>query len=72
MEITDEMNEWSKKNLERTLDLFQKCGYLYQKKSPINDEVDGKKPNVIKQDDILNLKIALENCNSVEDFLKGI
>lgn len=77
--LPDDLNAWGKENFDEVHNMFQKIlnrnKNLYTKtEKPVTVSASDK-PNreqVIRKDDVTDLKILLESARSVEDFIKNM
>lgn len=76
MDENKEMEEWCKQNFLRTTDMFKRViGKKGKEQVTDPDLLFHNKTNRetnINNDDVTNLKIALDKINTVEDFLNMV
>lgn len=77
--IPDDLNKWSEQTFEQIINIFKKANGLAhesnQKTQQDLDKFEKDRPDretVIGGDDMTNLKIALGNADTVDDFLNSI
>lgn len=71
--LSDGLNELSKQQFEEVMNLFKRSAKL--DKTNENNIKKKNYPNrdiVINSDDITNLKILLETCNNIDEFVKKV
>lgn len=77
--MNEELEKFCKENFENIINMFSKCANVKGDKNVkpkhsqfTNNECKPMRETIIKDDDVLNLKIELENCNTIDEFLNNI
>jgi len=77
--VPDDLNEWSKETFKEVGEMFKKamsnfrCEIESQKNN--NQSIMNNRPqreNVIQEDDITNLKIALNSVQTIDELLENM